>query len=145
MESRRTFLTGLLLALSFPGAAFARPGRRGPAPRAAVRRKVRRKVRRRHRRRVAWRTVGARKLLVVPVAAAVGWELMVDDQVVTVTEVTKADDSEVFVVRDSAGKTQQIIVVREDDKTNSAALEGSQLPDGDTSTPGVEATIEVEE
>lgn len=86
------------------------------------RRKVRRVRRRRIRRRVIWRTAGGRRVLVVPVGVAVGWELMVDDRVVVVHEVR----TDVIVVKDASGKTEEIAVAKEDTDDNKAELEGSE-------------------
>jgi hypothetical protein len=123
----------------------------GPRRRRRVRRRVRRHVRRRFRRRVAFRTVGARRLLVVPLAVAVGWELAVaaeragdPDVVVVVKEVKKTDAGEVLVVSEPSGKVREIEVVREDTAENAKDLPGTELPAGDTSTPAVEADVEEE-
>lgn len=147
MMNRREVTTGLLalMALLAAGEADARPARRA---RRRTRRRVRRRVRRRHRRRVVRRTVAGRAVWVVPVAAAVGWELMLDDKVVVVVEDKGAKpdnpDVVVLVVKDESGKTQTIEAVREDTADNSKALQGSKLPDSDTTTPAVETEEEVE-
>ena len=39
---------------------------------------------------------------------------------------------------------EEIAIVREDDATNSVAVQGSNLPEGDTTTPAVETEVEVE-
>ena len=83
-------------------------------------------------------------MVVVPVAAAVGWELVVDDKVYVVENTKKDGDVEVFIIK-SGGETTEIAVIREDDDTNSVEMEGSELSDDDTSTPGVEVEEEVEE
>ncbi len=85
-----------------------------------------------------------RNLWVVPVAVAVGWELMLDDRVVVVREVKKRDDVDVIVVVDASGQTEEIEVLREDDDVNAEALQGTALPEDDTTTPGTEAEEEVE-
>jgi hypothetical protein len=88
---------------------------------------------------------GARRLLVVPLALAVGWELAVDDRVVVVHEVKNpSPDVTVVVVRDGSGKTEEIEVVREDNADNAVELDGTELAEGDTSTPGREVEVEVE-
>jgi hypothetical protein len=83
-------------------------------------------------------------MVVVPVAAAVGWELVVDDKVYVVENTKKDGDVEIFIIK-SGGETTEIAVIREDDDTNSVEMEGSELADGDTSTPGVDAEEEIEE
>jgi hypothetical protein len=116
MIPRRDFLIGLLVLGTIP--AFAHAG----SHRRRVRR-VRRRVRRRRiRRRVLWRAIGPRRLLVVPLAVAVGWELLVDDRVVVVEKVR----SNYIVVKHSDGKTEKIEVAKEDTAENSAELEGSE-------------------
>lgn len=122
--------------------ALAGPVRR--SVRRTTRRRVRRRVRRRIRRRTAWRVVAGRRLLVVPVAMAVGWELVVDNQPVTVVHITVDGSDEVVTVKDANGQTQTLVVVREDTPENSQELEGTILPDGDTTTPGRDDEIEVE-
>ncbi len=147
MIDRRKFSAGLIagLALLLAGEAEARPGRRA---RRRTRRRVRRRVRRRIRRRVVRRNVRGRKLWVVPVAAAVGWELMLDDRVVVVVQEQGAKKDEpdvhVLVVQDSSGKNETVEVVREDTADNSQDLKGSELPEGDTTTPAIETEEEVE-
>jgi len=78
--------------------------------------------------------------VVVPVAVAVGWELHLDNRVVVVHEVRPT----VVVVREPNGVLAEIAYTREDTSSNGVNHEGSQLPDGDTSTPGVDAEIEEE-
>ena len=84
----------------------------------------------------------------VPVATAVGWELMLDDRVVVVVEdrgaKTDEPDVHVLVVQDSGGKKETVEVVREDTEDNARELEGSALPAGDTTTPAIETEEEVE-
>ena len=112
------------------------------------RRRRRRRVRRRIRRRVRRRTVRGRKVWVIPVATAVGWELMLDDRVVVVQETkTVAREGttiEVVVVLDSSGKTEEIEVHREADEENSKELEGSELAADDATTPAIETEVEEE-
>ena len=92
-------------------------------------------------------------MVVVPVATAVGWELVLDDQVVVVYEVrtvrlasaAAVEEVEVIVVVREDGEREEVEIVREDDDFNADELEGSALPEGDSTTPGVESTVEVEE
>lgn len=112
------------------------------------RRRVRRRIRRRFRRRVATRIVFGRRFWVVPVALAVGWELVHENRVVVVreTRIVERDGNrvEVAVVADSSGKTEEIEIVREDTRENSQELEGSRIADGDAATPGIDAEVEEE-
>jgi len=112
-------------------------------PRRRALRRHRRRVRRRIRRRVAFRMIHGRRVWIVPVGLAVGWELMLDRRVVVVKEtkyvVVDGARTEVLVVQDSDGKTEEIHVAREDTPDNRANLEGSVLPDDDKKTPGVDS------
>jgi hypothetical protein len=148
MQTRRTAITLLLapalggLSTFLPDEAAAGPrGRK--AARRSVRRKTRRRVRRRIRRRAVRRTVKGRKLVVVPMAVAAGWELELEGQVVVVQEVsTKQVDGstvDVIVVKDSSGKVATHYVLKEDNADNQASLQGSELSADDTSTPSVES------
>ncbi len=156
MTTRRDVLSALAALIAAgvvlsPEDALAGPkGRKARRRRRRrVKRRVRRRIRRRHRRRVRRRVIAGRNLWVVPVAVAVGWELMLDDRVVVVRErrTKRVDDVDVvvLVVADDSGKTEEIEVSLEDDETNSQVLAGSVLPDDDTSTPAVETEEEVEE
>ena len=117
---RREFLAAVVALAAAP--ALAHPGFHRHPHRRRVRR-VRRRVRRRRiRRRVLWRTIGVRRVLVVPLAVAIGWELLVDDRVVIVHEV-HADH---VIVKDADGQTQKLEVVKEDDAENAKELEGSE-------------------
>ncbi len=117
---RREFLAAVVALAAAP--ALAHPGLHRHPHRRRVRR-VRRRIRRRRiRRRVLWRTIGVRRVLVVPLAVAIGWELLVDDRVVVVHEV-HADH---VVVKDADGKALKIDVVKEDDAENAKELEGSE-------------------
>lgn len=116
---RREFLAAVVALAAAP--ALAHPGFHRHPHRRRVRR-VRRIRRRRIRRRVLWRTIGVRRVLVVPLAVAIGWELLVDNRVVIVHEV-HADH---VVVKDADGKTQKLEVVKEDDAENAKELEGSE-------------------
>ncbi len=115
----------------------------GPRARAIHRRRVRRRIRRRIRRRVVLRTVAGRRFWVVPVGLAVGWELVHENRVVVVKETKFIEvdgaKTEVAIVQGSDGKTEQVMVAREDTQENSRNLEGSVLPDSDKKTPGVES------
>lgn len=119
--SRRVVVTGLLALVALP--ALAHPGRHrhphGRGPRVRPRRRIRR---RRVRRRVVWRTVRGRRVLVVPTALAIGWELVVDDRVVVVTEVHEHR----VVVEHADGSKESIDVVKEDSGENAEDLEGSE-------------------
>lgn len=114
-----------------------------------ARRRVRRRVRRRIRRRVTFRTVAGRRVWIAPAALAVGWELVLDhDRVVVVTQLKTVDRAgatvELAVVRGPDGKTEEIEIVHEDTAENKKDLQGSVLPDGDTSTPAIEGDEDVE-
>jgi hypothetical protein len=120
MNQRRGLLLGLIALLVSP--AFGHPGPHLHPHRRRVRRVRRRVMRRRIRRRVLWRAFGPRRLLVVPLAIAVGWELMVDDRVVVVHEV----HVDHIIVKDADGKTEKVETVKEDNADNAKELEGSQ-------------------
>ena len=113
--SRRSFMAALIAILASPTTLV----HSGPPRRRRRRRRVRR---RRLRRRVLWRTIGGRRLLVVPLAIAVGWELLKDDKVVIVKEV----HTHKIVVEDTNGKTETIEIIKEDTKENLHDLEGSK-------------------
>lgn len=145
---RRNFLGrmfGLAAVLAAGGVAEASTR----AQRRRRRRRVRRRIRRRIRRRVAFRTIAGRRWWVVPAACAVGWELAWSDRAVVVKEirVVEADGAktEIAVVEHADGKTEEVPLVREDTKENAKEMEGTRLPDDDTTTPAVEREEEVEE
>ncbi len=147
MQDRRAFLTRLAAAVTaMAGGLVIWPeeGEAGPARRRKRRRVRRRRRRRRHRRRVARRKWRNRHRWVVPVALAVGWELAHEDRVVVVKEIkyveVEGEKTEAIITSDG----EEILVVRENDKTNSAAEEGSFLADGDSTTPGVDVQVEEE-
>jgi hypothetical protein len=117
MLSRRELLAALVALCAGP--ALAHPGPHRHPHRRRVRRRIRR---RRIRRRVAWRMFGPRRLLIVPLAVAVGWELMIDDRVVVVHEVHEHH----VVVKHADGKIEKIETHREDDAENTKELEGSE-------------------
>ncbi|MEL6348460.1 MAG: hypothetical protein AAFV53_35465 [Myxococcota bacterium] len=73
-----------------------------------------------------------------PVSLAVGLELMVDDRVYVVEKVDMVDDTEMVTLVASDGSTLEEPIVREDPPENSQELQGSELPENDTTTPGVE-------
>lgn len=139
--TRRTMLLCALPACAAAAAALTAGHDDALAgPRRRMRRRVRRRVRRRIRRRVAFRTVAGKRHLVVPVGVAVGWELMVDQRVVVVQKV----QGDSIVVAAPGGAPETIVIIKEDTPENTAAQQGSVLPDGDTTTPATEAEEEVE-
>ncbi len=146
MLTRRELVAAALAGLATTTVAAALPTEALAGPVRRTIRRTRRRVRRRHRRRVRRRVVAGTTYVVVPVAVAVGWELEVDSKVVVVKAIEPREIEgakvEVVIVADSSGKTSEYPIIREDDATNSAELEGSVLPDGDTTTPGVDSEIE---
>ena len=138
--NRRKFLASLgvalcavlLFGMDEDEAQLGRPSR-GPA---------RRILRRRFRRRVVVRIINGRPFWVVPVALAVGWELVHETRVVLVKETRFIEQEgkkvEVVVVQDSVGRTEQIGIIREDTPENTVNLQGSEIPESDFTTPGVE-------
>jgi hypothetical protein len=100
------------------------------------------RVRRRIRRHAFTRIHLGRPFWIVPVGLAVGWELHHRDRVVVVreTRIVQKDGarSEVAIVQDAAGKTEEIEIYREDNVDNRKTLEGSVIEDGDKSTPSSE-------
>ena len=125
LRSRRSILLTLgAVALLGPAAALAGPRRR-------IRRRVRRRVRR-VRRRVIWRTLGGRRLLVVPVAAAVGWELAIDNRVALIQSVTPQAVTVQYLDDNSTATVPAVI---ENTPENSQDLPGTE----------VEQEVEVEE
>ena len=139
------------LGAGFVGALFFGLREAGAVPRGvrAHRRRVRRRIRRRFRRRVAIRMWRGHPLWVVPVGLAVGWELVHENRVVVVKETKFIEvdgaKTEVAIVEGSDGKTEQVMVAREDTPENSKNLEGSVISDSDKKTPGVESETESEE
>ncbi len=116
--SRRSFMAALIAILASPTSLV----HSGPPQRRRRRRRGRRVWRRRLRRRALWRTIGGRRLLVVPLAIAVGWEILKDEKVVIVKEV----HTHKIIVEDTNGKTETIEIVKEDTKENLQDLEGSK-------------------
>ena len=104
-----------------------------------VRRRVRRRIRRRWRRRVAWRVVGPRRALVVPVAVAVGWELALDSRVVIVREVRPTT---VVVVDVNGGAPEEVEIDKEDTSDNTREEQGAPAAAGE---PGRDSEEDVEE
>jgi len=106
------------------------------------------RVRRRIRRVAFTRIVFGRPLWVVPVGLAVGWELMHENRVVVVKETRIVEKegrkTEVAIVQDGKGKTEQIEITREDTLENGKELDGSMLPDIDKTTPALEREEERE-
>ena len=143
---RRMFFASL--AAAFAAALSFGLGGAEAQVRHPVRRRARRVVRYRYRRRVVVRIVNGRPLWVVPVALAVGWELVHRDRVVIVRETRFIEKEgkrvEVALVQDSAGKTEEIEIFREDTAENRVELKGSALPEDDKTTPGVEEVIETD-
>jgi bifunctional DNA-binding transcriptional regulator/antitoxin component of YhaV-PrlF toxin-antitoxin module len=90
---------------------------------------------------VAWRVITGRRVAVVPVAVAVGWELNMGDRVVVVREVRPTT---VIVVPAAGGAPEEIEMQKEDTPENSADEQGSVVPEGD-SAPAKEGEEEVEE
>ena len=138
MQTRRALVAAIAasLALVTLDAEAVPPAARR---RRRTRRTVRRRVRRRHRRRVRRRVVAGRSYLVVPVALAVGWELAFDDQVWVVTRIHVVEGTETVELKATDGTTASEPIVREDTTDNTTELEGSELPEGDTATPGVDS------
>ena len=86
MTSRKFLLTLTVAAALVPSMGVSFPALAGPIRREE--RRERRVIRRRIRRHILWRTVAGRRLLVVPLAVAVGEELAIDNRVVVVKEDT---------------------------------------------------------
>lgn len=101
------------------------------------RRRVR--VRRRIRRHAFIRMRFGRPFWVVPLGVAAGWELRQADRIVIVKEIRVVEkdgmESEVAIVHDASGRTEQAEILREDTADNRDYLEGSVLEEGDTTTP----------
>jgi hypothetical protein len=107
-------------------------------------------VRRRIRRRATFLIVAGYPVWVVPVALAIGWELVLNNNRVVVVKETKIIERsgttvEVAVVQGADGKTEEIEIVREDTAENSEDLQGSVLPDDDKTTPAIETEEEVDD
>ena len=141
MTTRRQMIG---LAVAALGVAALAPEDALGGPRRRVNRRTRRRVRRRHRRRVRRRVILGVPTLVVPVSLAVGWELEVDATVYVVTRIYMDDGVEKVVLTASNGATLEEPILREDTAENGKELEGSELPEGDSTTPGIEIEIEIE-
>lgn len=118
--SRRRLLSFILASLMAPS-ILAHGGHhhhRHPH-RALVRRRV---WRRRIRRHVVWHVIGGRRVLVVPVALAVGWELFVDNKPVVVKEVHRHK----VIVEHTDGKTETVEIVKRDTPENTKNHDGSR-------------------
>lgn len=121
MQLPRRRLLSLILASLITPSVFAHGGHHHH--RHPHRGRVRRRVwRRRIRRHVAWQVIGARRLLVVPVALAVGWELFVDNKPVVVKEVHHHK----VVVEHIDGKTETVEIVKQDTPENTKNHEGTK-------------------
>lgn len=152
MHGRRRALKWLATVAAV---AFAADAQAGPRRRRKVRRRIRRRVRRRIRRRIrrhaAWRVIGTRRALVVPVAAVVGWELALAGAVVTVHEFKKVtienQPRDVMVVIHADGKKEEVEIHREDTDENRKELEGTTMAAAVPGVPSreVETEVEVEE
>jgi hypothetical protein len=107
------------------------------------RRRVRPRLRRRIRRHVFIRTRFGRPFWIVPLGLAAGWELAHANRVVVVRETRFIQKdgvkSEIAIVQDASGKSEQVEIAREDTPDNGKNLEGSVLEDGDTTTPAIES------
>jgi hypothetical protein len=139
---RRDLLSGVFAI--FGAIALAPTAEAEPRPRRVARWPRRRRYYRRRFRRFAFtRVVFGRPFWVVPVGMMVGWELMHRNRVVVVkeTRIVEKDGqkTEVAVIQDSTGKAEQVEILREDNVENADELEGSVVPDDDTSTPTVPA------
>ena len=137
---RRDLLSGVFAI--FGAIALAPVAEAEPRPRRVARWPRRRRLYRRRFRRFAFtRVVFGRPHWVVPVSLVVGWELMHRNRVVVVkeTRIIEKDGqkSEVAIVQDSTGKTEEVEILREDNVENADELEGSVVPDDDTATPTV--------
>ena len=146
---RRWVLSSLAGCFGVVVFGWAEPeaGQRGAVRR--TRRRVRRRVRRRIRRRVTFRTVAGRRVWIAPVALAIGWELVLDNNRVVVVKETKFVERngarvEVAVVQSLDGKSEEIEIVRENTAENSKDLSGTVLADDDKTTPALEKEEEVE-
>lgn len=139
--NRRNFVGALAVPFGIVLALGADDVRAHSNPRRRVRTRLH--VRRRIRRRAFIRVRFGRPFWVVPVGLAVGWELWRPDRVMVVRETRiiekRGVKSEIAVVRDSAGKTEQVEIIREDSPENANDLEGSVLDEGDTTTPASES------
>ena len=149
MFNRRSLLL-VLLTMTASGCVRSRRRRRrnyrqrhALGPRRRQRRRMyRRRRRRRIHRRMAWRSVGGRRIAVVPVGVVVGWELTMTDRVVVVEDVkivqVNGQPQEYLVVAAADGSREEIPIIRENTAENSEELTGSELSVEDDETPGIE-------
>lgn len=71
-----------------------------------------------------------RWLVQVPAATAIGWELVIEDRVLIVTDVKIDGDTESLVLKPiDGGQAQTVEVVREDTPENGEDHEGSEIED----------------
>lgn len=131
--NRRLFFSVLAAPLGVLLALNASDVRAYNNPRRRVR------VRRRVRRHAFIRMRFGRPFWVVPLGVAAGWELRHANRIVIVKEIRVVEKdgtkSEVAIVEDASGKTEQVEILREDTAENRADLEGSVLEEGDATTP----------
>jgi hypothetical protein len=137
---RRNFFAALAVPLGVVLATHASDVLAYDNPRRRVRYRLR--VRRRIRRHAFTRIRFGRPFWVVPIGLAAGWELSHDHRVVVVRETRIVEKngvaSEVAVVQDAGGKTEEIEITREDTADNRQNLAGSVLDEADTTTPAIE-------
>lgn len=119
--SRRNFIAGLLTVLT-PTTAFTHPGRHKHPHKGRPIARRQRNRRWRVRRHVAWQSVNGRRLLIVPVAVMVGWELMVDSRVVVVKEVHPHR----IAVEHVDGSWESIEIIKQDTSQNVQQHTGSE-------------------
>jgi hypothetical protein len=86
--------------------------------------------------------VTGRRVAVVPVAVAVGWELALGPRVVVVREVRPTT---IMVVDVAGGAPEEIEVAREDNAENGVEEQGSPIGADDQASPAREAEEEGEE
>lgn len=110
-------------------------------PRRRIRPRLR--SRRRFRRHAFTRVMFGRPVWVVPMGLAVGWELVHSDRVVVVREIKGVErdgqKTEVAVVQEATGKPEEIEITRQDSTENAAELPGSEIPEEDLESPGIES------
>ena len=161
MKTRREALAAILAAIAMgaatpaalagshkPKARKKKRQKNREKKRKKARRKVRRAIRRRHRRRSFWKNVGKRRLAVVPLLLAVGWELVIDDRPYVVRRFkfveVESVRTEVVVIVDDSGVEHEHPIHREDTEDTLFELEGSELTAAEADVPGVDGFIEEE-
>lgn len=123
MHLPRRRLLSLFVASLLAPSVMAHNGHHHHHHRHPHRVRVRRRIwRRRIRRHVAWHVISGRRLLVVPVALAVGWELLVDNKPVVVKEV----HNHKVVIEHIDGRTETVEVVKQDTPENTKNHEGTK-------------------